>query len=71
MNIKEFLNTNEELHALSNGFSEVLCPWPPRYEPDEKLLNELENEWHYYMMGRGLGILAWVGIISLFVKVVF
>lgn len=51
---RESLTANE-LHALSIGLWEILCPWKPRY----KLNNEAEftpfPEYHYYLGGRALG----------------
>ena len=58
-----FLDTVAEWHALVEGFSEVLCPWPPRHKAiDPELLSEIASEYHYYMWGRALGILAWATI---------
>lgn len=63
LNPKEFLNTAEELHALVIGLCEVLCPWPATWlTPSKERLNELLSEYHYYALGRGLGILTWLGI---------
>jgi hypothetical protein len=68
--IYTFVNTPEEWHAFVNGFCEVLCPWPPRYEASDELLQEIEDEFHYYQFGRSIGVLAWVGIIAL-LKAIF
>jgi len=58
-----FLDTVAEWHALVQGFSEVMCPWPPRHKAMKpELLFEISAEHHYYMAGRALGILGWVGI---------
>lgn len=65
-----FIDTYEEWHALVEGFCEVLCPWPAKYQPIDKLLMELKEEHHYYMWGRALGILAWLTI-GCIIKVVF
>ncbi len=58
-----FLDTVAEWHALVQGVSEVLCPWPPRHRLGSgKLLREVQDEHHYYMAGRVAGILTWLGI---------
>jgi len=46
--------------CLVEGFCEVMCPWPARYEPNQELLDDLRGDHHYYMLGRALGILAWI-----------
>jgi len=61
--LANFLDTTAEVHALVQGFSEVLCPWPPKHRlTTGKLWYEIQGEHHYYMTGRALGILAWLGI---------
>jgi hypothetical protein len=62
LHISTFLDTHQEWHALVNGFSEVLCPWPPRYRPSLQNESDIANEYHYYMLGRAVGILAWLTI---------
>ena len=67
-----FLDTVAEWHALVQGFSEVLCPWPPRYEVlSQKLAKEINDEHHYYMFGRVLGVLAWLAIAKIIQEVFF
>lgn len=67
-----FLSTTGEWHALVQGFSEVLCPWPPlRKVLSETLANEIKDEHHYYMFGRALGVLAWLIIAKLIQEVFF
>lgn len=70
--LKEFLNTPEEVHAAWIGFFEVLCPWPPRWpvidehdNPPHATRCTLIKEYHYYLFGRGMGLLAWIGIAKL------
>ena len=55
--MKSWFSTPKERHAFLIGFSEVLCPWPPRikYEDDE-----VKGEHHYYGIGRGAGVIAWI-----------
>jgi len=61
-NPRTFLDTCQEWHALVEGFSEVLCPWPERHPPSAELATAIRSEHHYYMWGRALGILAWLAI---------
>lgn len=60
--ISTFLDCYQEWHALVEGFCEVLCPWPAKHQPSDKLLKDLRGDHHYYMLGRALGILAWLTI---------
>jgi len=67
---KEFLNTPEEVHAAWIGFFEVLCPWPPRYSMPTTGSNPVEKEYHYYLFGRGMGVIAWL-IIAKIIQTAF
>jgi hypothetical protein len=69
--ISTFLDCYQEWHALVEGFCEVLCPWPARHQPAAELLNDLRGDHHYYMLGRALGILAWLTIGSIIKLVLF
>jgi hypothetical protein len=71
INISAFLSCYQEWHALVEGFCEVLCPWPPKHEPSEELLTDLKGDHHYYMFGRALGVIAWLGIAKLIQEVFF
>jgi hypothetical protein len=64
VNPRAFLDDWEEWHALVVGFSEVLCPWPARHKPSQENRKDIEDEYHYYMWGRTLGISAWLIIIT-------
>jgi hypothetical protein len=64
LNLKDFLNTPEEWHALVVGFFEVLCPWPARTWLSGGGLDQLLKEYHYYMTGRGLGFVALLLLLS-------
>ena len=69
---RQFLDTAEELHALGVGLCEILCPVPPYFKAmSEARTRELSNEWHYYALGRGLGIFAWLGIAALVKEIFF
>ena len=65
-----FLDCYQEWHAFVEGFCEVLCPWPARYQPSEELLNDLKGDHHYYVFGRATGVIAWL-IIATIIKAVF
>jgi hypothetical protein len=65
-----FLDCYQEWHALVEGFCEVVCPWPPRWLISEENAKDIAAEYHYYMFGRALGLLAWLTICCV-IKVVF
>lgn len=69
--LSAFLDSYQEWHALVEGFSEVLCPWPARHKLSRKLLNELKADHHYYMFGRALGILGWLSICGIIKLMLF
>jgi hypothetical protein len=58
--LSAFLDCYQEWHALVEGFSEVLCPWPARHQLSGELLTDLRKDHHYYMFGRALGVIAWL-----------
>lgn len=69
--LTDFLDTPEEVHALVIGLFEVLCPWPPVYKAmTRKRAREIKKKYHYYMLGRGFGILSWL-VIAIIIKEVF
>jgi hypothetical protein len=69
--LRHFLDNVPDWHALVQGFSEVLCPGPPRWKvPSPNLLGEIMDEHHYYVFGRALGVIAWL-VIAIIVKEVF
>lgn len=60
---REFMDTCEELHAFTHGLCEVVCPWSPyRKAMAEERAKELEAEYHYYLLGRAVGVLVWLGL---------
>ena len=61
----DFMDDPDELHAFVIGFCEILCPWPPRHST-----NSTNSEYHYYLFGRGMGVIAWI-IIAKIIQVVF
>jgi hypothetical protein len=57
-------SSGQEGHAFLIGFSEVICPWKPRWDMPANYQangNPLQ-EYHYYMWGRAVGILFWLTI---------
>ena len=67
LDLRNFFDIYQEWHAFVEGFCEVLCPWPARYQPSEELLNDLKGEHHYYVFGRAIGVVAWL-IIAVIIK---
>jgi len=57
-------SSGQEGHAFLIGVSEVVCPWKPRWNmPEDYVANGNPlYEYHYYMFGRAVGILAWLTI---------
>ena len=67
-----FLSTYQEWHAFAIGFCEVLCPWPPRHKSMHKeLRKQIACEYHYYMLGRAIGVIAWLIIAKIIQEVFF
>jgi hypothetical protein len=66
-----FMNTTDEFHAFIVGFFEVLCPWPAnRRHCEERSDEAISEEYHYYLGGRGAGVIAWL-IIAKLIQVTF
>jgi len=68
--LSAFLDDWKEWHAFVIGFCEVLCPWPPRYHDPLQWPQSVKDEYHYYVFGRALGVIAWL-IIAIIIKAVF
>jgi hypothetical protein len=66
-----FMDVYQEWHAFVEGFCEVLCPWPAKHQPSEELLNDLKGDHHYYVLGRALGVIAWLIIAKIIQEVFF
>lgn len=60
----------DEWHSFGIGFLEILCPWKARFPMPMGYDNPLEREYHYYLMGRGVGVIAWL-IIAKVAQIVF
>ena len=64
MCIKEFLNNANERHAFWIGWGEgatffiKVRPMPNGYE------NPMEKEWHYYVIGRPIGLFTSVAVVG-------
>jgi hypothetical protein len=69
--LSAFLDCYQEWHALVEGFCEVLCPWPPRTQPTQETQQTLNSEYHYYVFGRALGVIAWLIIAKIIQEVFF
>lgn len=53
-----------EWHCFWNGVSETFCFCiPPRILPTALTMQEMHKEWHYYNIGRGVGVAIWTIII--------
>ena len=61
---------SNEIHAFIIGFFEVLCPWPSRYRIARERWDEIIEEFHYYMAGRGAGFIALLLILAGIAKLV-
>jgi len=55
---KEFLNTSNERHAFLIGFAEGAMFFRKGMQMPVNYENPLEDEWHYYTIGRPIGL--WV-----------
>ena len=71
LDLRGFFDIYQEWHAFVEGFCEVLCPWPARYQPSEELLNDLKGEHHYYVFGRASGVIAWLVVAIVIKEVLF
>ena len=72
LKLRHFLDTTAEVHALTQGFCEVLCPWPARHPlMSRQRTKEVQHEHHYYMLGRVLAVLAWLTISCIIREVLF
>jgi len=70
LEFRHFLDTHQEWHAFVIGFCEVICPWPPRHKSMHKeLRKQIAFEYHYYMFGRAIGVIAWLVIAKIIQEV--
>jgi len=67
--MRSLLSSPEERHAFVIGLCEVLCPWPARYSVNSR--NSINSEYHYYVSGRALGVIAWLIIAKIIQEVFF
>jgi len=61
--LREFLNTDEEIHSFVVGWSEAINLIFAAQEKPESVKKMLAGEWHYYKFGLALGVFTWLGII--------
>jgi len=71
LNIHAFMDVYQEWHAFVEGFCEVLCPWPARYNNADSCPDCLKGEYHYYMFGRAIGVIAWLIIAKIIQEAFF
>ena len=60
--VRKFIWNWNEWHAFSVGFCEVLCPWRPRIPVSSAQIGYIHEEYHYYLFGRAIGLIALVGV---------
>ena len=54
-----------EAHSFELGFAEMIClRIPSFYPPTEFSKGEMENEYHYFSLGRAGGVISWVIILA-------
>jgi hypothetical protein len=72
LEFRHFMDTYEEWHAFTQGFCEVLCPWPPRHKSmNKELRKQIASEYHYYLFGRAMGVIAWLIIAKIIQEAFF
>lgn len=59
---RTFMNTYDEWHATVIGFCEVIAFTKPRFPSSTAQQGYLQEEYHYYVFGRAVGVLAWIGL---------
>ena len=53
-----------EWHSLLIGYAEMVClSIPARFAPTTHAHFEMKEEYHYFAVGRALGVLTWVLIL--------
>ena len=62
---KESSEVASEWHSFELGWSEMIClRIPSFYSPTEFSKGEMENEYHYFSLGRAVGVISWVIILA-------
>ena len=59
-----FFDTHQEWHAFLEGFSDGFCVGLSHYEPSPTLLNELQEDHHYYNAGRAFGFASFIVLVT-------
>ena len=62
--------TPDELHAFVIGAAETFCPWRPRHPMSLEYPSPLKGEYHYYLVGRGIGFIALLLILIALCKLI-
>jgi len=61
-----------EWHSFELGFAEMIClRIPSFYSPTEFSKGEMENEYHYFSLGRAFGVISWVIILVILKRALF
>jgi len=68
---KTLFSTYQERHAFVIGFSETLCPWPPRKPIGAAAPKCLEGEYHYYLAGRASGFITLMLFLTMIIKLLW
>jgi hypothetical protein len=69
---RHFMNTTDEFHVFIIGLCEIIAPWRAvtgKAKCGEGLLRTICNEYHYYVFGRAIGVIAWL-IIALIIAII-
>ena len=64
------MTTPDELHALLIGAAETFCPWPANIAMHSNYPSPLKGEYHYYLVGRGIGFIALLLILIVLCKLI-
>jgi len=64
------LSNCKEWHAFVEGVGDGFCPWDSKYEPSDKLAEDIENEHHYYSFGTVIGFAGLIFAVAGAVRIV-
>jgi len=66
---QEFMNTFDEWHCFCVGYCEVISIHATT-KRSKAINNILLHDYWYYLFGRALGIISWIGIILGCIKII-